>query len=76
MRDLARRFGELVGRTPTFRNREADTALLSDGSRARTIFGPDPVDVSVMIRWIAHWLTENRRIWAKPTHFQEREGSF
>jgi dTDP-4-dehydrorhamnose reductase len=76
VRDLAVRFGELLGRTPVFRNREAETALLSDGSRARTIFGPDHVNVSVMIRWIAHWLEAKRPVWTKPTHFQEREGSF
>ena len=73
---LALRFGEAFGREPLFRNAEAPTALLSNGSRARGLFGPDPVELSVLIRWIAHWLKEDRPVWTKPTHFQEREGSF
>ncbi len=76
VRDLAIRFGEHFGREPILDNVEAETALLSNGSRARELFGPDPVDVAVMIRWIAHWLQEGRPVWTKPTHFQERDGVF
>lgn len=76
VRDLASRFGEIFGRPPLFSNAEAPTALLSDGSRARELFGPDPIDAPTMIRWIAHWLKERRPVWPKPTHFQERDGKF
>ena len=76
VRDLAVRFGEHFGREPVLRNLEGETALLSNGARARERFGPDPVDLTVMIRWIVHWLRERRSVWTKPTHFQTRDGAF
>jgi nucleoside-diphosphate-sugar epimerase len=76
VRDLARAFGEAFGCEPVLRGVPAETALLSNGARARELFGPDPVDTAALIRWIAHWLKEGRPVWSKPTHFQERDGAF
>src|SRR5581483_4779095 len=76
VRELALRFGELLGRKPALTGREADTALLSDASRARAVFGPPAVPVDPMISWVAHWVRTGGRTLNKPSHFETRDGKF
>jgi len=76
VRDLAMRFGELLGRTPTFNGTEEDTALLSNARRAAERFGPPAVAVDTVMRWIADWIRRGGRTLGKPTHFETRNGKF
>lgn len=73
---LAEQFGELLDREPVFRNVPAATALLNDSSLLRNLMGPPRVSLKEMIRWTAEWVQSGGEQLNKPTHFQERSGSF
>jgi hypothetical protein len=76
VRSLAHRFGELFGKKPVLEGREADTALLSNSSRAKSVFGPPGVDVDQVVLWVAHWVRNSGRTLNKPSHFETRDGKF
>ncbi|MCZ8516904.1 NAD(P)-dependent oxidoreductase [Paenibacillus filicis] len=76
MRYAAEQFGLRLGREPVFTGKDADTALLSNASRANGLFGYPRVTLLQMIDWIAEWVAADGITWNKPTHFQEREGKF
>lgn len=76
IRDLARRFGERFGVEPILRGEEAETALLSDASCARSIFGPPRIGLETMIAWVADWVARGGESYGKPTHFEVRDGKF
>jgi nucleoside-diphosphate-sugar epimerase len=75
VRDLARKFGALLGREPVFEGREEPTALLSNPSRAIARFGR-PTPVESILPWVAHWVRIGGRTLHKPTHFETRDGKF
>lgn len=76
IRAIAERFGALLGRTPVFSGQEADTALLSDASRAHALFGTPSVPLDRLIDWVAQWLRQGGRTLGKPTHFEVRDGRY
>jgi len=76
VRDLAKRFGDILGREPVFTSKEAPTAWLSDSSLARQLFGPPETSVDEMISWIAAWLRRGQPTHGKPTGFEKRDGNF
>lgn len=76
VRNVANEFGSLMGIEPLFVNRESETALLSNSSEAHKLFGLPLVGISNVIRWIAGWLMEDRRLLGKPTHFEVRDGKY
>jgi len=76
VRELAGRFGELLGKKPTLTGREADSALLNNASRAHAVFGPPPTKVDQVIPWVANWVRGNGRTLNKPSHFETRDGKF
>lgn len=76
MRYAAEQFGLRLGREPVFTGKEADTALLSNASKANGLFCYPRVTLLQMIDWIAEWVAADGITWNKPTHFQEREGKF
>lgn len=76
VRQLATAFGKLFDNEPIFKNEEQETALLSDASESRRLFGPPTVSVQQMTEVIAGWIREGGKMLNKPTHFQEREGKF
>lgn len=76
VRDVAKRFGDILDREPVFTSEEAPTAWLSDASLARRLFGPPETGVDQMISWIAAWLRSGRPTHGKPTGFEKRDGNF
>jgi nucleoside-diphosphate-sugar epimerase len=76
VRGLARRFGELLGKTVRFTGTEAETALLSNPAQACALLGPPPTALETVLRWTAHWLQSGGRVLAKPTHFEVRDGRY
>jgi len=76
IRDLAGRFGRAFDVAPVFTGTEADTALLSDASKAVRWFGPPRVSLEKMIEWVAHWVKIGGPTLGKPTHFENRDGRF
>lgn len=76
VRDLATRIGARLKIEPAFAGTEADTALLSDASRCHARFGPPTVDAMTLCEWVADWVSAGGPSLGKPTHFEERGGTF
>ena len=76
VRALATRFGELLNRTPAFTGTESPDALLSNASRAHSLFGAPSVSTSTLLEWVAAWVQSGQPLLGKPTHFEERSGAF
>jgi nucleoside-diphosphate-sugar epimerase len=76
IRRAAERFGELLGKKPVFQGQEQPTAWHNDCSEAEKLFGQPAVDLDTMIRWNADWLQRKMPLHHKPTHYDERAGSF
>ena len=76
VREAAIEFGKLFGITPQFENSEAPTALLNNASHAFSLFGQPKTPVNRVIKWIAHWISEEREFLGKPTHFEVRDGKY
>jgi nucleoside-diphosphate-sugar epimerase len=76
VRDIASRFGQLMGRQPKFEGKEAPTALLNNAARCKRLFGAPTVSVDAAIEWTAEWIQAGGRALGKPTHFEARDGKF
>lgn len=76
VRDIAVRFGELLGRSPRFKARECQTAFLSDSAKLCAALGQPATPLDAMIRWTACWVQSGGRSLAKPTHFEIRDGQY
>ena len=76
VRRLAELFGERLGVQPRIVGQEADTALLSNGSRAHQLFGYPSVPLGQLVDWTVEWLQAGGPLWDKPTKFERRDGRF
>jgi len=76
VREVAGKFGDIFGRKPVFSGEEQPTAWHNDNSEAQDLFGDPVVDLDTMIRWNADWLERDMPLHHKPTHYDERAGSF
>jgi len=72
----ALRLGEMLGREPVFEGPEGTDALLSDAALAMGLFGRPRVSADALIEWQWQWLLDGGRALGKPTHFEERKGSY
>jgi len=68
--------GEYLGKEPIFENECGTDAYLNDASLAMETFGYPAVSAKTLIRWQAQWLLDGGRTLGKPTHFEERKGSY
>jgi dTDP-4-dehydrorhamnose reductase len=76
LREVAIRFGDLLGRPARIAATEAGTALLSNPARAVALLGAPPTPVEEVIRWTADWIKRGGRLLDKPTHFEIRDGMY
>jgi hypothetical protein len=76
VRDVARRFGELMGREAQVIGTESPDALLNDGSLGHQLYGEPSVTPDAMMRAIADWVMRGGESLGKPTHFEARDGKF
>jgi hypothetical protein len=76
VREIALRFGEMLGRPVTITGQEAPTAWLNNAAKSHRLFGPPATTVGQMMTWIAAWLTNDGETWGKPTAFERRDGKF
>jgi len=72
----ARLLGEFLGKEPIFEGEPGNDAYLNDASEAMEIFGYPAVSIRTLIRWQAEWILAGGRSLGKPTHFEERKGSY
>lgn len=76
VRELATRFGELLGKPAVITGTEAPTAWLFDARRSFELLGPASVSLEEMIEATATWIQAGGASLGKPTHFETRDGQF
>jgi nucleoside-diphosphate-sugar epimerase len=76
VRDLAARFGALLGRDPVIVGVEQPTAWLTDTSQAVKLFGLPIVDTTQLIAWTADWVSRAMPSLGKPTKYEVRDGRY
>lgn len=76
VRETAQKLGKLLGKEPTFTGTSADTAYLSNAGKMFQLFGYPRVPLETLIEWQAQWILDGGRALGKPTHFEERKGSY
>ena len=76
IRALAYAFAKRFNRNPRFDGSEAETAWINSTAQARQLFGPPIVPPETMIDWTADWIERAMPAYAKPTHFEVRNGKF
>ncbi len=76
VKEVAIRFGTLLGIEPEFIGKESETALLSDAKESFKLFGYPGISVETMMIWIVDWISNDRALLNKPTHFEVRDGKY
>jgi len=76
VRDIAARFGQLLGKTPRFSGQESDTALVSNAEKLCARLGSPATPLEVVMQWTAAWIRQKGRSLNKPTHFEVRDGQY
>ena len=76
VRDLAGKFGALLGRDPVITGTEQPTAWLTDTSQATKLFGLPIVDTDRLIGWTADWVARSMPSLGKPTKYEVRDGRY
>ena len=76
VKNLAEQFGKRFGHAPQFTGSEGASALLSNASRCRALFGSPSVSLDQMMDWVAAWVSAAGPTLGKPTHYEERAGRF
>jgi dTDP-4-dehydrorhamnose reductase len=76
VKEVALRFGKLFGIEPEFRGEESETALLSNAEESFKLLGYPRISAETMISWIADWISNDRTLLNKPTHFEVRDGKY
>ena len=76
VREVAERFGELLGRPPVLVGTESPDALLSNATLIHDLYGPPRVSAERVIQWTADWLHRGGSLLGKPTRFEVRDGKY
>jgi len=76
VRDLAARFGKLLGREPVITGKEEPTAWLTNTSQATKLFGLPIVGTAQLIVWTADWVARAMPSLGKPTKYEVRDGRY
>ena len=76
IKKAALELGEYLGKEPMFEGEPGSDAYLNDASLAMETFGYPSVPVKTLIRWQAEYIMDGGRTLDKPTHFEERKGSY
>lgn len=76
VRETAQKLGALLGKKPVFTGEASGTAYLSNAGRMFHLFGYPSVPLETLIEWQAQWILDGGRALGKPTHFEERKGSY
>ena len=76
VRKLAERIAALAGTRARFSGTERPTALLSDSSRCRDLFGQPAVSLDWMLSRVVDWVRRGEKTLGKPTKYQVRDGKF
>jgi hypothetical protein len=76
IKKCAIKLGKYLGKEPIFEGEEGTTGYLNNASRCVELFGYPDVSPETLIRWQAEYILDGCRTIDKPTHFEERKGSY
>jgi len=76
VRYAAAEFGRLFGKEVHFSGEESADSYLWNASRCVGLLGYPTVSLAQMMAWQAQWIAEGGSTLNKPTHFEERKGSY
>ena len=76
VRSICETLGTLLGKKPVYAGEEGDSAYIFSGKRMCDTFGMPAVNAETLIRWQAEYILDGARTLNKPTHFEERKGSY
>lgn len=76
IKNVALKLGKFLGKEPIFEGIEKSDAYLNNASKAMELFGYPSVSADTLIRWQAEWILDGGRVLDKPTHFEQRKGSY
>ena len=76
IRYAANKIAKYLGKEATFVGEEQENAYLNNASRAMELFGYPEVSAETLIKWQAEYILDGGRTLDKPTHFEERKGSY
>jgi hypothetical protein len=76
VRRIAGQFAARFHKPVHFEGAESPDALLSDARKCYELFGRPMVSETQMIEWIADWIGRGGETLSRPTHFENRSGSF
>jgi len=76
VREVAERFGRLLGKPPRLAGVEAETALLGNSAKLCSELGRPATSLETVMRWTAHWVKSGGRSLDRPTHFETRDGAY
>ena len=76
VRQTALALANALGREALFEDEDGTDAYLNNSAKAMELFGYPDVPVRTLIKWQAQWLLDGGRGLGKPTHFEERKGSY
>ena len=72
----ANKLAEYLGKEATFVGEEQPNAYITNSGRAVSLFGYPEVSPETLIKWQAEYILDGGRTLDKPTHFEERKGSY
>lgn len=73
---VAEKLAKMLDKTPIYIGEEQNDAYLNNAGKAIELFGYPSVSIETLIQWQAQWLIDGGRGLGKPTHFEERKGSY
>jgi nucleoside-diphosphate-sugar epimerase len=76
IKKTALKLEKYLGKKAVFENEEGTNAYLNNAGRAIEAFGYPQVNAETLIRWQAEYILDGARTIDKPTHFEERKGSY
>lgn len=76
IKETSIKLGKYLGKEPVFEGEEGNTAYLNNAGLAMETFGYPDVSAETLIRWQAEYILDGGRTIDKPTHFEERKGSY
>jgi nucleoside-diphosphate-sugar epimerase len=76
VREVCEAMGRMMDRPVKFAGTESGTALLNNAAKAQSLFGAPRVRASLLVEWVARWVSQGGVTLDKPTHFEARDGAF
>lgn len=76
VKSTALKLGKLLGKEVKFEGEPGPTAYLENSGEAMAAFGYPRISLDTMIEYQAQWIKDGGAYINKPTHFEERKGSY